>query len=153
RASEGFLRSGHVDRGLDTVREVLREVGIRLPPTPSRALMALLWQRARLRLGGLRYRRRGPAALPAREATRIEVVRSAAMSLGLIDTLRGTDFQARNVILSLRSGDPRRIALALPVEAVYSATVAARSAGRTERILRMVEGIAAELDDPYVRAH
>src|SRR5262249_33554146 len=43
RASEGFLRSGHVDRGLDTVREVLREVGISLPRTPTRALLALLW--------------------------------------------------------------------------------------------------------------
>jgi serine/threonine protein kinase len=153
RASEGFLRSGHVDRGLDTVRGVLREVGISLPKTPTRALLALLWQRARLRLGGLRYRPREPAALPAGEATRIDVVRSAAMSLGLIDTLRGTDFQSRNVILSLRSGVSRRIALALPVEAIYSATVAARSARRTERILRMVETIAGELDDPYVRAH
>jgi hypothetical protein len=151
RASEGYLRSGHFDSGMKAVRTALADVGIELPGTPTRSLMALLWHRMRLRLGGLGYRRRDPKTLSAADIARMDVVRSAAMSLGLIDVLRGTDFQTRNIILSLRSGDPRRIALALPVEAVYSATVGAMR--RSEHILRMVEDIGHQLDDQYVHAH
>ena len=60
RAAEQFLRSGHVEEGLQVLDGVLREFGLHLPRTPRAARWSWLLRCAWLRLGGLRFRlRRG----------------------------------------------------------------------------------------------
>ncbi len=57
-ASTQLLISGHVNEGLAVLRTLLNPLGIRMPETPLRALVSLLWHRAVLRFRGLRFRPR-----------------------------------------------------------------------------------------------
>ena len=55
RAAEQFLIGGHIDRGLDVIRSVLRTLQMRLAPSPLGALASLVWRRARIRWRGLAF--------------------------------------------------------------------------------------------------
>ncbi len=149
KAAMQWLISGHIDRGLATMRSVLRGVGLSFPATPRRALLSLLARRGILRLRGLGFRERGAAEIPAAELTRVDVCWSAGVGLGNVDWVRGADFQARGLLLALRAGDPVRIGRALAVEAAQSATGGVRLAGRTAGLLARAGELSADAGQPY----
>jgi serine/threonine protein kinase/tetratricopeptide (TPR) repeat protein len=151
RTALQYLISGHIDEGLAALRSVLGEVGMRLPATPRGALLSLLWQRARLRLRGLDYRRRDPSEISAADLTRVDVCWSAATGLSVVDTIRGADFQSRCTLLALRAGERSRIARSLAMEAAHSATGGLRCRARTARLLAAADHLAGQVEDPYPR--
>ncbi|MGZ3408278.1 MAG: ATP-binding protein, partial [Polyangia bacterium] len=56
RGADQFLRSGHIDEGLDAIKSVLDGLAVTVPrATPTRALTSMLMTRARLRLRGLGF--------------------------------------------------------------------------------------------------
>jgi serine/threonine protein kinase len=119
RAADQLLRAGHIDRGVEHVRRVLERVGMALPTTPGRALASVLYRRARVRMRGLRFRERPANDIPAADLARVDICWSLA-SLGLIDTIRGADFGARQLLLALNLGERNRLARALAIEAIYA---------------------------------
>jgi tetratricopeptide (TPR) repeat protein len=151
RAAEQFLRGGHVDEGLAALETVLASTGMSLAKTPQKALASLLWHRARLRLRGLRFRERDISQVPPGELTKIDVCWSVATALGMVDAIRGADFQTRNLLLSLSAGEPRRVARALAVEAVYASTVGKHGHTRANKLLAASESLAARIDDAHTR--
>jgi serine/threonine protein kinase len=149
RAAEQLLRSGYLDEGLQTLRGVLDAVGMELPATPARALTALLYHRARLRVRGLRFSEHAADELPSEELTRLDVAWSASTGLSLIDHIRAADFQCQNLLHALRTGEPHRIARALAVEAGHSSTRAHHSEQRTTKLLAASEALALRLGDQH----
>jgi eukaryotic-like serine/threonine-protein kinase len=147
RAAEQLLRAGHIDRGIDQVRTVLARVGMALPATPGRALASVLFQRALVRLRGLRFTERAADRVAAAELGRVDICWSLA-SLGLIDTIRGADFGARQLRLALRLGEPDRIARALAVEAVYAVQMS--GPGRARKLLAHAARLADRNRLPHV---
>src|SRR5258706_12136185 len=55
RAAEQFLRSGHIDEGLETIRLVLKSMNFKLAETPSKALLSVILQRLKLKLRGTKF--------------------------------------------------------------------------------------------------
>jgi hypothetical protein len=149
RAAEELLLSGHFDDGMQVLGEVLTAIGTRLPATPRRALVSLLWSRLRLRLRGLGFRERDASQIAAEELSRADVSWSVAAGLAIIDNVRSADFQSRNLLEALRNGEPRRIARALAIEAGHSAIGASTSERRTRRLLDASAALALRLGDPY----
>jgi eukaryotic-like serine/threonine-protein kinase len=143
RAAEQFLRSGHIDEGIDAIQDVLRVVDLSMPKTPARALTSLVLRRAQLSVRGLGFTERSLTDVRPADLTRIDVCWSVGNGLGGVDPVRGADFQARHLLYALRAGEPYRIARALSLEASLSAlesdqeraaTLVARSAELSERI-------------------
>src|SRR5262249_11352996 len=93
RAADQLLRSGHVDEGIALFDEILAVNGWRLAPTPRRALRSLLIGRARIRLRGLRFRQRDASQIASEQLARIDTCWSVATGLGMVDNVRGVDFQ------------------------------------------------------------
>ena len=102
RAALQFLRSGHIDDGLDALRTVLAAVGLRLLPTPRRAFWALAYQRLRLSLRGLRFRPRSTEQIDPAELIRLEICQSASVGLSMVDTLHGAYFHGARFCLLRR---------------------------------------------------
>ena len=153
RAAMQFLISGHIDEGLATLRTVLATVGMTLPSTPLRSLASLLWRRARLRLRGLGFRERDPSEIAAADLTRIDVCWSAGAGLSVVDTIRGADFQARGLLLSLEAGEPSRIARALAMEAAHTASTGGSNRKTTARLLERAEELAHRVERPLRLGH
>jgi hypothetical protein len=121
-------------------------MGMKIPSTPLAALASLLVRRAQIRLGGLDLSRLKDVIVPE-DATRIDTCWSVAAGLGLVDTIRGADFQARHFQLALRYGDRYRAARALATEACYASTAGARASARVEHLLNLAGEMAVALGD------
>ena len=149
RAAEQQLRSGQIDAGFETIRNVLAAIGMKLAASPRRALVSMLIQRLRIRLRGLGYTERRAADVSADELVRIDTCWSVAMGLAIVDTIRGADFQARHLLLALDAGEPYRIARALGMEVAYAVAPGGRRARvRSRRLGEMAQALAERVNHP-----
>src|SRR4029078_7887457 len=88
RAAEQLLRSGYIDEGLEAIARVLQAVGMRLAPSPHRALISLLWRRLLVRVRGLSFTERDASQVAAEELALIDITWSVAIGLAMVDTIR-----------------------------------------------------------------
>lgn len=152
RAAEELLRSGRFDLGLETLRKILTEVGVKVARTLARALLSILGRRALVRLRGLGFVERDVRVIPAHQLARADACWAAVMGLALSDFIRGMDFQTRHLLLALRAGEPLRIVRALAFEACYTASYGVSTRRRTARLLEATRSLAARLDHPLAIA-
>ena len=150
RAADQFLRAGDIDEGVRVLRDVLAAVGLSWPATPRAALWSLLRGRVRVRLRGVRFAARSAADVDARALLRVDACLAAATGLGIVDTIRGADFQTRHLQLALDAGEVSRVALSLGLEASFSAAGGRRTRKHTARALAEAERLSARLGDPFV---
>ncbi|HEX6835530.1 MAG TPA: AAA family ATPase, partial [Polyangia bacterium] len=148
RAAAQLLFSGHLAAGTEVIENVLGQLGMKLPPTPARALSSLLWQRARIRLRGLRFRERSEGQLTAEQLMRIDVASAVSSGLGMVDIIRAAAFQARELLLALDAGEPRRLVRALTAEAGFVSIGGVRTAARSARVLKELDALARHVGTP-----
>ncbi|MBI2388247.1 MAG: AAA family ATPase [Deltaproteobacteria bacterium] len=139
RAAEQLLISGHVDQGIAAITEVLAQVGLRLAPTPARALLALLVLRLWIAIRGLGFKEADSSTVPPRTLARIDVAWSTAAGLSVVDNVRAAHFQTRNLLLCLRAGEPTRLLRALVLEAVFVSLRGPRHLPRARAIIAVCE--------------
>ncbi|MGH7139488.1 MAG: hypothetical protein ACREHD_27395, partial [Pirellulales bacterium] len=151
KAGFQFCAAGDIDAGRESLAGVLQRLGLRLPATRHRALLSLLLHRCWLRLRGTRFRERRAEDLPDEPLTRVDVTWSVAVGLTMIDTIRGADFQTRNLLLALRIGEPYRVARALAWEATHVAMGGVAGRRRARRMLDAAGQIAERLGHPHAR--
>jgi len=149
RAAEQLLFSGRVDRGLEIFENVLEQVGVQLPKSPSRFPVVLLMRRAHLRMRGLRFREVEPARVPRRVLLRIDTCASVATGLSLVDIARGAALQTTSLLLALQAGEPSRIARALAMEAAYISTAGVKMQSRAGQVLKLAGEWAARTGDQH----
>ena len=115
--------------------------------TGKRVLLSILLGRLRVRLRGLRFAARNTGEISQRELSRVDASWSIACSLGVIDFMRGADFQNEHLLMALNVGEPRRLLRALTLEISYAATPARGSHRRTQALLQMADQLAEVVDD------
>ena len=151
RAAEQFLVSGHVAKGLDSLGIVLLAIGERLPATPRRALLSLVWNRLRLSVRGLSWKEREASAIPPEELSRLDALLSAAIGLGMVDNIRGAVAQTRGLLLALKIGERGRVARSLAFEAIFRTSQGTRGRERARPLVAAARRIAEESKDPVHR--
>lgn len=149
RAVEQLLRSGRIDRGLAILRAVLQEQHMRLPKTPRTALVSLLAHRLYLKIRGLNFRERDARAIPPEQIVRLDTCWSVAMGLGIVDYIRGADYQARHLLLALRTGEPYRVARALALDVAFNANSAGPGQRRAEALEQRTRALVDRLESPH----
>ncbi len=150
-AADNLLRSGRIADGLVALAEVGAALGVRLPRSRGRAIAALVWQRLRLAMRGLKYQPGAGGASAGRELERLDVLFAAATTLGMVDHLRGALLQSHHLLGALRAGDETRACRALATEAVFLSVQASPAVRRRSGDLcREVRLLAEKLGDPYL---
>jgi hypothetical protein len=151
-AAQQLLFSGRVDEGLAVVRTILSSIDEPFPETRRETILAFLKARLQLKLRGIRFRERKPSQIPAEDLLRVDTCRAVALGLSSIDPIRGAVFQTRCLLLSLKAGDPARVAQALTMECGYSAVPGTRTQRRTRKLTAKMHQLARRIDTPYARA-
>jgi len=100
-----------------------------------------------VRMRGLRYTERHAKDVSPADLARVDMCWSLS-TLGLIDTIRGADFGARQLLLALRLGEPGRLARALAIEAIYAAQMS--GPGRARRLLAEAARLAEKDHQDHV---
>lgn len=150
RAAEQFLIGGHIDRGMVVIDEVLRELGLRLASTPSRAVLSLLWHRARIRWRGMTFVEQPADKVDAEDRLRVDACWSVAAGLAMVDSIRAADFNTRHLLLALQSGEVYRVARAAAMEAGFLGSGGAR--GTYEEWARQASRLAERSGHPHAEA-
>jgi eukaryotic-like serine/threonine-protein kinase len=151
-AASQLLMSGRVDEALDEIRSLAGATKVRLARSPRAALASLLLRRALVRLRGYSVRLRTPDEIPPEQLRRFDFCWSIAAALGSVDTIRGTDLNARVLLMALRAGEPDRIALALGTEVTFVAMGGRSARGRTAKLLQSLDELRRPRDEGLVRA-
>jgi eukaryotic-like serine/threonine-protein kinase len=131
---------------------LVRAAGLRMPKRGFSAMHSLFMQRLRLRLRGLEPR---PASGSVRHDVlrHIDVCLLVGKGLSMLEPLHGAEFQTRALRLSLETGDPKRVALALGLEAAFQSVAGYRVRRRVDRLLEHSERLSCNLDDTHLSAY
>jgi serine/threonine protein kinase len=148
RAAEQLLMSGHIDQSLPVLRGVLATLGFRYHESDLGSILSFLYHRLRIRLRGLKFRERDASQVAPEQLMRIDTLWSLSSGLSIIDTPRGRDYQARHLLLALKTGEPYRIARAISNEAGYSAMGGPPNARRTALLVETATQLAAHVGHP-----
>ena len=152
RAAQHLLMSGHLDEGMKTIESVLAAQGLSLPATPRRAFISILINRLRLRIRGLRYSERTQREVPEDERRLIDTCWAVTGGLLLSNTIYALDFQGRGLWRALRAGESFRVARALSLEQMQSASGGSRASKRTRQIAHAAAAAAKRANQPFVTA-
>lgn len=143
--------TGRIDEGRAIFRDVMRAVGLRMSSTAVETVAALLARRAWLRIRGLRPARRQDSNL-ARDLVRVDTIWSVSTALSAVDVVGVAAMQSQALLLALRAGEPRRLALCLAWEAVLTGTGGVPAAARAAELLASATTLAHQIGDPHAEA-
>jgi hypothetical protein len=149
-AADNLMRSGHIDKGVERLAQVLRELGVGYAPTRRRAALTLIGLRVRLAVRGRKWTPRPRSQIDKRDLARLDVLYAAAGSLGMIDHVHGAAIQTRHLLDALRVGDEWHVCRALGLECAFLAAPGGRTARRAEVLSREVLLQARRIGDPYL---
>ncbi len=143
-----LLRGGQIGPALAHGVEALGQLGMSVPRSTGGALLSLVFRRALVALRGLGWRRRSADDVPGEVLRRLDLLQALALGLGVIDHVRGADFNARYLLRALRVGEPTRVGIAMMQEGAF------RSAqGQCRRGSELVEEGVALLEQGGDPAH
>jgi len=150
RAAYQLLISGLIERGVESFRRVLEDVGVSYPRTPRRALWSLLTQMARLRVRGYKWKPKHENEIAKATLVKVDVYQDAWLGFSMVDSVRAFDFQTRGLLLALNTGEPTRVLRSL----VFHASAYANGNRRIAQGRALIESLRsefAEIDDSYLR--
>jgi len=152
RAAQQLLMGGHIEEGLEQIRSVLAAVGLSYPSGPRSALFSLLVKRVQIRLRGFKFKERDKSEIPELDLVRLDTCYAVAAGLGAVDLIRGVDFQSRQLLMALRTGELYRIARALAFEAAWTAARGGHGLERAKQIAKQAEELAQKVGHPHAIA-
>jgi serine/threonine protein kinase/tetratricopeptide (TPR) repeat protein len=152
KAADNLLRSGHIDAGLQALKDVMSRLGIRVADSRGRALASLVFQRLRIALRGLGFKPRRANEVAAGELARLDTLYAASTALGMIDHVRGADVQTRHLRTALDVGEEKSAWRALAIEAVFQSAQGGRHLKKAEKLSRETELQARRIGDPALMA-
>jgi tetratricopeptide (TPR) repeat protein len=118
---------------------------MRLSRTPRGAFLELLWRRVQLQWRGLDFDPRRESEVPKALLQKVDVCWSTAIGLAMVDVMRSTPYQAKNVLWALRAGEPYRATRALIMEMAFSSVGGGRTRRRTRKIEERCRTLVAEI--------
>jgi hypothetical protein len=142
---EQRLRAGHLDENLGAVRDLLAEVGFRLPRSDRGAIASVVYQELLLRLGRERKTPRGASAALDQ---RMQVLLSMSTGIGFVNPVLARAIHLRLVRIAHATGEPRYLGMSLWSNITYVATPGGeRGRQRAEALRERGLALAKELDD------
>ena len=148
QAIDHLIKSGQIDRGLDTLELALASFGEALPRRLAATILSFLGHRLRLVWRGSKFTLRRPEQLDPRTLEYLSTLLAGTLGLMSQEMLITTALHARLLHVALDAGEPYHLACALMWEMILSINggLERRARGWLERVRRL----GAESSDPMV---
>jgi hypothetical protein len=146
RAAEEFLRAGHAERGLETLRNVLAQVGLSYPKSTVRAVASSLLRHGLTRALPLPVAGRTKPKFDEFSLRRIDVCSGVAHSVGFLDPFMTSYYQSLHLRMALETGEPSRVCRALAAEAIY-VSLGGKESRHGDRLLTSARQWGQRADD------
>jgi serine/threonine protein kinase/tetratricopeptide (TPR) repeat protein len=147
-AADQLMRSGYIDDAMKLFRELSEQIGMPIPNTPGMAIRGMIVGRVRARLRLLRGLPKPVSGkMPVNQVARLEVVRTGAVTLEIIDPVSAAYFQVKYVSEALRTHGPKQLATAFALEASLRAATGTRKPSKSLQLMERAEQIAEDLGD------
>lgn len=150
-AGDHLLRTGRIDEGLPILRDVLAEVGVKMPATRREVVTSLLWRRTRLAMPW-HPRVAAHSASAERHRLRTDVALSCGATLAVVDSILGASLHALGLLEARRLGDPDRLAMARCYDVGYAAIAGSGGLARTERAIEAAAAAVRTAGTPVAEA-
>jgi class 3 adenylate cyclase/tetratricopeptide (TPR) repeat protein len=149
-AAYNLLRSGRIDEGVDTLRTVAREAGVRMSRSRLLVFLELIW--LRVRLSRSRYEIPARTGLDDRSREKLDLYFDLNIGLRTVQPFASALFSSRHTLLALRSGEPSATARALALEAGTNAVDGTRRGPVADELIARAREIAEQQRDPGLSA-
>ena len=149
-AAEQLLNSGQISQGLEVLKDVLKQAGLRLASGPRHALLSVAWRLLWLRLRGMKFVERPALSVDPKSKHLLDVYWSVNIGLGVVDILRADDFLLRFLLLALKVGDMRRVAQGFAVLASQLAALGSSHFTWALQLISESEVLARRSADPAI---
>jgi hypothetical protein len=148
-AAEQLLRGGQIAQGLEVLKDVLKQAGLRLAPGPRRAFFSVAGRLLWLRLRGTNFVERPAESISAKNRRLLDILWSVNIGLGVVDILHADDFLLRFLMLALKTGDIHRVSQGLSMLAGQIAAIGKSHFGFSRQLLSKAEVLARRSADPH----
>ena len=152
-AAVHLLTAGHREPGRAAIAEGFTAAGLAPPSASMGARLAALWRRGHMAVRGTQWTERPSDQVPPGELARVDLLWAAALGELAADPHAAGDVQAQHLLLALQTGEPRRVARALVVDASLAAHLGPGARTRMEVALAEARRLAAALEDRQVAHH
>jgi len=133
-AARQYLHSGRFNEGARLTRDVLAEIGFKLPESRFCMLLLMLAARLWLRVRGLKFTAHDVSEVSPSELRLIDTFWSLTTGFAFIDPLQSRVMQTFGLLRALRCGETFRITRSIAMDAGH-ASVAGGSARRRVEVL------------------
>jgi hypothetical protein len=145
-----FLCTGHIERGIEGLGELLAEIGETLPRSKVRVIARVLFERARAKWHGRRVHERSESEIDPGALARLDIYRVVGEGFTMVEQLWAAPYTARALTLALTLGEPRRITRGLLYQASYIAAEGKHE--RARQLLATAQARARHTGDPHLGA-
>jgi len=118
RAATQYLFGGHIVEGLAALRWVAGEVNLPMPKSGLRSIVPILITRLKLAVRGLKFKERKAGDISDQDKLMMDTCYEAGQAMSIIDPVWASWFCAYGLLLSLRAGEPYRLARQIAMEAL-----------------------------------
>ena len=146
-AARQYCISGYTDEGRLLVRSVLASNGMYFPKSFLSLVVSLIYQRIRLSLQGLKSRLRVEEEVPQEKLQRIDMMWSAVSGLSFQEPVAVAALHSYGLRAALDVGEPKRLARAVALESILSATPGRKSDKRVQSLLQLTDKLASSTND------
>jgi hypothetical protein len=150
RSLEHLLFAGEVEEATTAMQELLRRVGVRIPQLRRTSIAALLYQRARLRLRGMRFTERSEAELAPEVRQRLDVLYALSSGMAFVNPAAIRAAQAQFLREALDAGEPRRILFASAFEIGFNGLRGPKYKARVDEVYEETLVLARKIGEPVV---
>lgn len=148
-ASEQFLVNGYVDQGVTILQDLLKTLDIGFAKTPQRAFLSAFLRRTYLKVRGLSFQEREANELSDEDLAKVDTLWSVTIGLTFVDPVRAADFQVRHLLYALNLGEPYRVARAIALDVIHSASAGGHTKEETEKLVQTALALAERIHHPH----
>ena len=149
RSFEEFLRAGRLDKGREQLEAMTALVGVPLPRTRGKKILALLLERAKLSFRKVSIAD-GGGDIDAKQRLRLEVCWGIAVPMSMIDPLLSNFLYTRHLLLALAQRSAHEIGRGLATEVTNLASLGGKARlDRAARLTSLLEEALNKSPDPY----